>query len=48
MRRHGYVEECYYNFTFSPVRGEDGAIDGIFNAVARRPIGCFPNDDSAP
>ncbi len=33
MRRHGYVEECYFNFTFSPVRGEDGGIDGIFNAV---------------
>ena len=33
MHRHGYLEECYYNFTFSPVRGEDGRIDGIFNAV---------------
>ena len=33
MLRHGYVEECYYNFTFSPVRGADGGIDGIFNAV---------------
>ena len=33
MLRHGYVEECYFNFTFSPVRGEDGQIDGIFNAV---------------
>ncbi len=33
MFRHGYVEECYFNFTFSPVRGEDGQIDGIFNAV---------------
>ena len=33
MHRHGYVEECYFNFTFSPVRGGDGQIDGIFNAV---------------
>ena len=33
MLRHGYVEECYFNFTFSPVRGEDGQIAGIFNAV---------------
>lgn len=33
MLRHGYLEECYYNFTFSPIRGEDGTIDGIFNAV---------------
>ena len=33
MHRHGYLEECYYNFTFSPIRGEQGSIDGIFNAV---------------
>ncbi|MGC2087049.1 MAG: ATP-binding protein [Bradyrhizobium sp.] len=33
MLRHGYLEECYFNFTFSPVRGEEGNIDGIFNAV---------------
>ncbi len=33
MFRHGYLEECYYNFTFSPVRGDAGSIDGIFNAV---------------
>jgi signal transduction histidine kinase len=33
MYRHGYTEECYFNFTFSPVRGSGGKIDGIFNAV---------------
>ena len=33
MHRHGYTEECYFNFTFSPVRGEAGRVDGIFNAV---------------
>lgn len=33
MHRHGYTEECYFNFTFSPIRGEDGSIAGIFNAV---------------
>ena len=33
MHRHGYTEECYFNFTFSPVRGEDGRVEGIFNAV---------------
>jgi signal transduction histidine kinase len=32
MHRHGYVEECYFNFTFSPVRGA-GGVDGVFNAV---------------
>jgi hypothetical protein len=24
MRRHGYTEECYFNFTFSPICGEGG------------------------
>ncbi len=33
MNRHGYTEECYFNFTFTPVRGDDGRIEGIFNAV---------------
>jgi signal transduction histidine kinase/DNA-binding response OmpR family regulator len=33
MHRHGYTEECYFNFTFSPVRGEEGRVEGIFNAV---------------
>ncbi len=33
MRRHGYTEECYFNFTFTPVRGLDGHIEGVFNAV---------------
>ncbi len=33
MQRHGYTEECYFDFTFTPVYGEDGKVDGIFNAV---------------
>ncbi len=33
MHRHGYTEECYFNFTFSPVLGERGGVAGIFNAV---------------
>jgi hypothetical protein len=33
MKRRGYLEECYDNFTFSPIRGESSSIDGIFNAV---------------
>lgn len=33
MHRHGYTEECYFNFTFSPIRGENGDVEGIFNAV---------------
>src|SRR3954452_1373869 len=33
MHRHGYTEECYFNFTFTPIRGESGRVEGIFNAV---------------
>ena len=33
MNRHGYVEECYFNFTFSPILDEAGQVGGVFNAV---------------
>ena len=33
MRRHEYTEECYFDYTFSPIRGESGRVEGIFNAV---------------
>lgn len=33
MKRYGYVEECYFDFTFTPIYGESGKVDGIFNAV---------------
>ncbi|HET9384774.1 MAG TPA: ATP-binding protein [Gemmatimonadales bacterium] len=33
LERRGYPEECYFSFSFSPVRGADGAVDGIFTAV---------------
>ena len=33
MRRHGYTEECYFDYTFSPIRDEAGRVGGIFNAV---------------
>jgi signal transduction histidine kinase/DNA-binding response OmpR family regulator len=33
LERHGYAEECYFSFSFSPVRGEAGGVDGIFTAV---------------
>jgi hypothetical protein len=23
MRRHGYTEECYFNYSMSPIHGED-------------------------
>lgn len=33
MHRHGFTEECYFDYTFSPIRGERGRVEGIFNAV---------------
>lgn len=33
MQRHGYTEECYFDFTFTPIHGESGKVEGIFNAV---------------
>ncbi|MDJ1502112.1 ATP-binding protein [Xanthocytophaga agilis] len=34
MQRHGYTEECYFDFTFTPIYGETGKIEGVFNAVS--------------
>jgi PAS domain S-box-containing protein len=33
MRRHGYLEETYWTFSYSPIRNEDGQIAGIFVAT---------------
>jgi PAS domain S-box-containing protein len=33
MLRKGYKEECYFDFTFTPIYGEEGTVEGIFNAV---------------
>jgi PAS domain S-box-containing protein len=33
LRRRGYTEECYFDYTFTPVRSESGQVEGIFNAV---------------
>jgi PAS domain S-box-containing protein len=33
MERHGYTEECYFDFTFTPIYGEGGNVEGVFNAV---------------
>jgi len=33
MHRHGYTEECYFNYSFSAIVGEGRTVDGIFNAV---------------
>ncbi|WP_288381251.1 ATP-binding protein, partial [uncultured Massilia sp.] len=33
LNRYGYVEECYFYYSYSPVRGADGTVEGIFTAV---------------
>jgi PAS domain S-box-containing protein len=31
MYRFGYTEECFFEYTFNPIQGEDGVVDGVFN-----------------
>ena len=33
MERHGFVENCYFTFSYSPVHDESGGIGGVFCAV---------------
>ncbi|HEY8207077.1 MAG TPA: ATP-binding protein [Myxococcaceae bacterium] len=33
LHRYGFVEECYFTYSYSPVRDESGGIGGIFCAV---------------
>jgi PAS domain S-box-containing protein len=33
MNRFGYIEECYFDYTLSPIKANDGKIGGVFNAV---------------
>lgn len=33
MKRFGYTEECYFDYTLSPIYDTDGTVVGIFNAV---------------
>ena len=34
LERKGYAEECYFTFSYSPIRDESGGIGGIFTPVA--------------
>jgi signal transduction histidine kinase len=34
LDRHGYLEECTFTFSYSPVRDESGAVGGVFVTVA--------------
>lgn len=33
LTRHGFIEECYFSFTFSPLRNDEGRIAGILQIV---------------
>ena len=33
LERHGYVEECFFTFSFSPIRDETGTLAGLFHPV---------------
>ncbi len=33
MNRFGYTEECYFDYTFSPIRGQGARVEGVFNVV---------------
>ena len=34
LQRAGFPEECYFTFSYSPIRGDDGRIGGVFCAVS--------------
>ena len=34
LRRRGFLEECYFTFSYSPVRGRDGAVEGVMAVAA--------------
>lgn len=33
LERNGYAEECYFTFSYSPIRDESGGIGGVFTPV---------------
>lgn len=33
MQRFGYTEECYFDYSLNPIRGQDGQVEGILNIV---------------
>lgn len=34
MYRFGYTEECFFDYTFNPIQGEGGGVEGILNVVS--------------
>ena len=33
LERHGFLEECFFTFSFSPIREEAGVVGGLFHPV---------------
>ncbi len=33
MDRNGYLEECYFTYSYSPLFLDDGSVGGLFTAV---------------
>ena len=33
LQRHGFLEECFFTFSFSPIRDEAGQVGGLFHPV---------------
>ncbi len=33
LERKGFAEECYFTFSYSPIRDESGSVGGVFTAV---------------
>jgi PAS domain-containing protein len=33
LERHGYVEECFFDFSYSPIYNEDGTVGGVLVTV---------------
>ena len=33
LERHGFLEECFFTFSFSPIRNESGRVGGLFHPV---------------
>ena len=33
LERHGFLEECFFTFSFSPIRDENGRVGGLFHPV---------------
>jgi len=34
LERRGFIEECYFTFSYSPINIENGEIGGVFTAVS--------------